>query len=219
MIAPEYTSFFNSLTQNNSKEWFHANKKTYDEQVKKPFLELLSQLITRLEPLEPNLDPDAKAALFRINRDIRFSKDKTPYNTLMKASLVPGGKKSGWPGYHLGIGSEHIHVGGGLIGVKSPALKSIRALIATETAEFMAIMEDPTFVELYGTLQGEQAKRIDKAYKALLAKTPHIANKQFYAMKKLPLAGHLNSEKIADEIMVHFKAIFPLNQYLKKAFI
>ena len=77
--------------QRNNKEWFHKNKKSY-EGAKNAFLALLDSLIHELSLLDSNISPVAKDALFRINRDIRFSKDKTPYNTLLKAGFSPGGK-------------------------------------------------------------------------------------------------------------------------------
>ena len=86
MIDQNYISFFKGLEKNNYKEWFDEHRKEYDDYVRKPFIELIEALIPALLEIEPKLHTDAKKTLFRINRDVRFSKDKTPYNTLMKAS-------------------------------------------------------------------------------------------------------------------------------------
>ena len=95
-----------------NKEWFHANKKRYENDVKEPFLELLSELLPILHEWDNRILTDEKKAMFRINRDVRFSKDKTPYHTILKAGFSPNGKKSMLPGYYLGISQDSVHVWG-----------------------------------------------------------------------------------------------------------
>ncbi|MEL7124463.1 MAG: DUF2461 domain-containing protein [Bacteroidota bacterium] len=169
--------------------------------------------------MEPGISPHSKDALFRINRDLRFSKDKTPYHTLLKAGFAVGGKKSVYPGYYLGISAEKIHVGGGLFQLRSADLKKVRSLIAKETDAFLQIINQPSFVSSFGALKGEKSKRLDPTVKASLEKTPFVANKQFYAMKEIVLNDWLNSALLHNEIMSYFKEISPLNQFLKKAFL
>ncbi|MEL7427046.1 MAG: DUF2461 domain-containing protein [Bacteroidota bacterium] len=219
MVTKSYVDFFRGLEKNNHKEWFHANKQAYENDVKQPFLRLLEALLPELLSLDAAISADPKDALFRINRDIRFSKDKTPYHTLLKASLTPGGKKSGLPGFYLGISAYSIHVGGGMIQLKGPALKAIRVAIAERTEEFMAIVKADSFTTKFGELKGESAKRMDKQFQATLEKTPLIALKQFYAMRELPLAAHLNSSEVPTMILNYFKAIHPLNHFLKSALL
>jgi len=218
MITKNYVTFFKGLEKNNNKEWFHANKSTYENEIKKPFLELLESLIPAIKELEAEISLNPKDALFRVNRDIRFSKDKTPYNTMMKAGFAPGGKKSVLPGYYLGIDAEKIHVGGGLFNLKGPELKNVRTLIAESPDEFIKIVDSKSFLNSFGKLKGEQAKRLDKSFEAILKKTSYIANKQFYAMQDIPLTNYLNSDKLPQLILNSFNEISKLNNYLKKAF-
>ena len=218
MITKKYTSFFKQLAQHNNKDWFHENKKTYEQDVKKPFLNLLEILIPEIELLEPEISTNPKDALFRINRDVRFSKDKTPYNTLLKAGFSAGGRKSVLPGYYLGISAEKIHVGGGLFNVKTHELKKIRKLIAKETELFNTIVNNKDFVQKFGTLKGEKAKRLDASFQSVQAKMPYIANKQFYAMQEIPLEQYYCSDELPKMILMYFKEINPLNKFLKKAF-
>lgn len=100
-FTPEYINFFNNLEKNNSKIWFDENRKLYEESVKKPFNSFISELILEILQFDDSIDIHTKNAIFRINRDIRFSKDKTPYNTHKRAALVKGGRKSPYPGYYL----------------------------------------------------------------------------------------------------------------------
>lgn len=218
MITQNYITFFKDLEKNNNREWFHQHKEDYEKDVKKPFLAVLENLIPEISNLEPAISPDPKDALFRINKDVRFSKDKTPYHTLLKAGFAPGGKKSCLPGYYLGISAEKIHVGGGLFNVQTADLKTLRNLIAENTDEFIEIVHSDSFVSTFKTLKGEQAKRLDKSFEPLLVKTPYIANKQFYAMRELPLADYLDSGKILSVVTDTFKEIYPLNQFLKNAY-
>lgn len=218
MITQDYTTFFKGLEKNNNKEWFHDHKKDYENHVKAPFVNLLESLIPSIVKLEPQISLQAKDALFRINKDIRFSKDKTPYHTLLKAGFASGGKKSMLPGFYLGISADTIHAGGGLFNVKGPELKKIRSLIADETDEFLAIVSNKEFENTFGGLKGEQAKRVDKTFEDILAKTPYILNKQFYAMAESPLSDYYDSKKLVAHIQKHFEVISKLNKFLGKAF-
>lgn len=88
-----FLKFFKSLNKNNHKEWFDKNKSTYEASVKKPFEKLVADLIFKMQKLHPGFQCEVKDAVFRINRDIRFSKDKTPYKTNVSAVICHGGRK------------------------------------------------------------------------------------------------------------------------------
>jgi len=218
MIAQEFSTFFAGLSQNNSKAWFDEHRKDYENHAKKPFIALLDKIIPQLSAIEPGISMNPKDALFRINRDIRFSADKTPYNTLMKAGFSPGGKKSFLPGYYLGIGAESLHMGGGLFNVKPPEVKAVRDLIADEMDEFNGIIKSASFKSAFGELSGDKAKRLDKRHQEVLERCPEIANKQFYAMTKVPLKGWLGKEGLDKEVMKYFLEISKLNKFLNQAF-
>ena len=218
MITKAYSDFFKELAKNNHKEWFHANKKRYENEVKAPFLNLLDELLPKLIAWDDRILPDPKKALFRINRDIRFSKDKSPYNTIMKAGFSPGGKKSELPGYYLGIDAENVHVGGGLFMVSTPELKNVRKYIADHAPKLIQIVEDSKFRNAFGVLKGEKAKRLDKEFLEVAEKTDLIYHKQFYAFAEFPVSPFYGSNRLVDEIIGHFEIINPLSAYLKKAF-
>ncbi|MBO6573619.1 MAG: DUF2461 domain-containing protein [Balneola sp.] len=218
MIDQSYISFFEELEKNNHKEWFDEHRKDYENHVRKPFIELIEALIPALLEIESDLHTDAKKTLFRINRDIRFSKDKTPYNTLMKASLSSEGKKSEVPGFYVGIGAEHVHVGGGLYQLSKDRLTKSRDLIASHKKEFISIINDPEFKSNFGELQGERNKRLDKKYADLEDELPYIANKQFYAMAKFNTSSFVKDNNQVEALMKYFRAIQPLHAFLNRAF-
>lgn len=218
MITTSYTNFFAQLSENNHKEWFDTHRKEYEQQVRAPFIELVDSLIPGLMEIAPSILPDAKKALFRINRDIRFSKDKTPYNTLMKAGLSPGGKKSELPGFYLGIGADFVHVGGGLYQLSKEALHNVRTKIASDTDEFLSILDNEAFKKCFGELQGEQNKRIDSEFHPIIDKTSLILNKQFYTMAKVPTSQFINESNQAEFLMGYYRTIQPLHSFLNTAF-
>lgn len=218
MITREYITFFEELSANNNKEWFDKNRKRYEEHVRQSFTELVESLIPGLMEIEPSILPDAKKALFRINRDIRFSADKTPYNTMMKAGLSPGGKKSELPGFYLGIGTDFVHMGGGLYQLDKDALKNVRLLIAAHTDEFLSILSNASFKKHFGELKGDRNKRIDPEFQSVTDKTNYILNKQFYAMATLPTSQFINESNQAEVLMGYYRAVQPLHSFLNKAF-
>ncbi len=218
MITQAYSDFFKELAANNNKEWFHANKKRYETDVKGPFIKLVEELTPGLLKLDSNISTVAKDALFRINRDVRFSKDKTPYHTLMKASLAPGGKKSALPGFYLGMSQDEIFVGGGVFKLQPDVLHKLRHLIKDNGETFSKIVESKSFVEHFGPLQGDKAKRYDKELMEAAKTNPYISHKSMYAMKTVSLSDHLNSEELPETIMAYFKKINPLLTFIKKAF-
>ncbi|MEL6917516.1 MAG: DUF2461 domain-containing protein [Bacteroidota bacterium] len=217
MITKAHHTFFRELEENNTKEWFHANKKRYEKEVKAPFLELLTALMPLLTQWDNRIVPDPKKSMFRINRDIRFSKDKSPYHLILKAGFSPNGRKSALPGYYLGIDADHIHVGGGLFMIQGPELYKVRNYISKHTDALLKIVSAKDFTNNFGTLKGEKAKRLDKSLWEVTHKTDLIYNKQFYVMAEFPLEPFFNSTILVEEVIQHFKSVRPLNTYLNAA--
>lgn len=217
MISKSYSLFFRELEENNHTAWFKGNKQRFEEEVKIPFLDLVERLIAELLKLDAEISTNPKEALFRLNKDLRFTKDQQPYHTLMKAAIAPGGKRSGQPGYYLGIGAHSLHVGGGLFRLDSKRLARLRERISDDPSVLPSIVEHSDFISFFGALQGERAKRLPKAYQPYLAKTPYLAHKQYYAMQELELNPLLDSDKLVQVILERFKVIARLNAFLKLA--
>ncbi len=217
MITAAYSQFFSDLAQNNEREWFQANKKRYEQHVKKPFTQLIDTLIPQIQELDKDIIVQAKDTLFRINRDVRFSKDKTPYNVIMKAGLAAGGRKSELPGFYLGIDANEIHVGGGMFGVSTERLQKIRAYLVANQEEFLEIISAEPFVSHFANLLGERLKRAPKGFDVDINAFPFVLNKQFYAMARLNLAEYIDKPDLDKILFNYFKQINPLNDYLKSA--
>src|SRR5688572_23573096 len=113
-FSTDFIKFFKDLAKNNSSEWFNENRKVYEKEVKKPFATFVEEMIGRIRTHEPQVKIKAADAIMRINKDIRFSKDKTPYNTHVAANISPFGKKDkSYPGFYFQFSADGIKIVGG----------------------------------------------------------------------------------------------------------
>ncbi len=215
-FTEEYLKFFEGLAENNHKEWFDANRGRYETAVKKPFNAFVEAVIGRVQHLEPDMHLTPKDAVFRINRDVRFSKDKAPYKTQMSAFLAAGGKKSPLPGYYFELAANGIRFGGGLYMLEKEALYRVRQEIAYHPDEFSSLLAAKDFVEKFGSLQGTANKTVPAEFKDTFARQPLIANKQFYYMAELP-PGKLLAANLPDIIYQYAAAASPMNHFLRRA--
>jgi uncharacterized protein (TIGR02453 family) len=216
-FTSDFNQFFIDLAPNNNKEWFDANRKRYETSVKEPFEAFVAEVIQRVAKVDPAVTITPREAIFRVNRDIRFSKDKTPYKMKMSAVVAAGGRKdhsSG--GIYFEIGPENVAFYGGQYQPEKEQLLMIREHIAGNLKKFKTLREDKAFVERFGSIQGERNKIVPAEFKEAFAKEPLIANKQFYWMAELPPSA-VTSPKLADLLMDHYTAMGPLNNFLAAA--
>ncbi len=215
---PEFIKFFKALSKNNNKEWFDEHRKTYQKEIKEPFAAFVEEMITRIRKHEPEVTIEAKDAIFRINKDIRFSKDKTPYKTNVSANISRYGRKDkAYPGFYFELSHEAVRVFGGAYMVETPVLLKIRERIAAKPDAFAKAYSQADFKKKFGTVQGEQNKRLPSDFAAVAEKEPLIANKQFYYTGNLAPEIILKDE-LPDVLMEHYLAGKPFNDYLKQAF-
>jgi len=213
-FTADYNTFFKDLARSNNKEWFDANRKRYEQSVKEPFAAFVLELIKRVHALDKQVHIEPKDAIYRINRDIRFSKDKTPYKLSCSAIISAGGRKDqSAPGMYFALGPEHVAIYGGRYQPEADELRLIRQRIAGNRRQFKALREDKTFVKLFGTIEGERNKVLPAELKAAAEKEPLLYNKQFYWAAELP-AKLVTEPKLADILMEHYRAMRPLNEFL-----
>lgn len=215
-LTKDFFTFFKELENNNTREWFHENKELYELAVKQPFHELVEDLIYRIAGEEPGFDLVPKDAIFRIHRDIRFSKNKKPYKLHMAAHLSPGGRKSDIPGLYLHIGNNECMVGGGAYMLSKEQLYSVRKAIAAAPEECETLLRDKKFHERYGVLQGEKNKVVPAEFKQAAQGYPLIANKQFYYMAAVEPAIFL-SDDVPDILMEYYRAGRSVNEFFTRA--
>jgi len=216
-FTQDFIDFFKELSQNNHKEWFHANKKRYEASVKNPFYALLGDIIKEFQKEDPLMNLEVKNAVARINRDIRFSKDKTPYNTHVTAFISREGKKNkSIPGLFLRFSPEMVGIMGGCYGPDKEQLIKLRTVMSQDGKAFRKLINAKSFKNKFGEIQGDVSKRIPKEFKEAAQIEPLVANKQFYFVAEREPELLLQKD-LLKEIMKYWKTMKPVSEFLKNA--
>lgn len=216
-FSKEFIRFFKELKKNNTSAWFNENRKLYEKEVKEPFKKLVDEVIQQIRAVDPEVGIEASDAIFRINRDIRFAKDKSPYNTHVSANISRYGRNGkDYPGFYFQLSSDKILVGGGAYMLEKEGLYNLREHIMKNAAKFEKIIGNSDFIKKYGGIQGEKNKIVQPEFKDALAKQPLIANKQFYYMTELG-PEKVTSPDLVDFLMEYYHAGKAVNDFLKSA--
>ena len=217
-FTKDFIDFFKELSKNNKKEWFDSNRKRYEKSVKQPFAEFVQEMIDRIRADDPKVDISTKDAIFRINRDVRFSKDKTPYKTHMAAIISARGKKDkGFPGNYFQLGADELRIYGGAHMVEKEVLYRLRKQIVGNMKGFSNVLNAKEFKSKFGEIHGEQNKRIPGEFQAAAEKQPLIFNKGFYYFAKFD-PKLLVDDNLTDTFMDYYHAGKPVNEFFRKAF-
>lgn len=202
--------FLSDLALNNNRPWFDANKNRYEAARENiaAWADEVHRLLSRTDVLET---PSGKKSLFRIYRDVRFSKNKAPYKTNISGQFVREGKlRRG--GYYFSFSPTELVVGGGFYDIEKEDLKRIREEIAFDGARLRSIMRDPAFVATYGQMLGEQLKTAPQGYPKDHPEIELLRYKQFYAMRNFSLEEVL-SESFAQQAADAFLCLRPFFDY------
>lgn len=216
-FTPDFLQFFIELAPNNHKDWFDLNRKRYEKSVKEPFKEFVEHIIKEITKTDASFkDLEAKDCIFRINRDIRFSKDKTPYKMNVSAVVAPEGKKSkAVNGIYFEFGPEHVRVYGGIYEIDKDDLLTVREGIAIDLKGFQEAYSNPRFKKVFGTILGEKNKVIPKELKEAAEKEPLIFNKQWYFYAQFDAETVLDP-KLDQLLLDCFEAGKPVEHYFNK---
>lgn len=212
-----FFEFLKELEANNTKEWFDENRSRYEKDVKKPFEDFSIELGQKIIEFDPEIMRDFKKGIFRINRDIRFSKNKTPYKTNRSVAYSKNGKNDvADPGYYIELSPKGCFIAGGAWCPSTENIKKIRKEIYYNTEEFHSIVLDTIFKEVLGGIKGETSKRLDKETSEWLKDSEFIINKQFYFFQEINFKECLNIDFV-DQLSAKLKIGFSFNQFLRKA--
>jgi uncharacterized protein (TIGR02453 family) len=217
-FTPSLFTFLRELAENNNREWFQDNKSRYEQHVKDPALRLIADFGPRLKKISPHFRADPRAvggSLFRIHRDTRFSKDKSPYKTHTGIQFRHElGKDAYAPGFYLHLEPGQVFCGVGSWHPDSTTLRKIRE----------AIVDDPTawkravgkrFRELYD-LEGESLKRAPKGVDPEHPQIEDLRRKDFIGVTRLSQKA-VTSPGFADELASTFKAGGSLVRFICRA--
>jgi len=207
--------FLSDLKQHNDREWFNQNRKRYEAAKLnyETFVQEVINSITTFDPIFRGLE--AKSCTFRINRDIRFSTDKSIYKTHMGAFIVRGGKKNGdkYTGYYVHVEPGNSFIAGGAHIPPAGWLKAIREKIAEQGDELVRIINNRDFVKYYGSIDGEKLKTAPKGFPKDHPHVDLLKFKSYLAVKSFT-DKEITSGECFDEIVKGFRTMKPFNDFL-----
>jgi uncharacterized protein (TIGR02453 family) len=213
-ISKSNFDFLKKLAKNNNREWFTENKELYESN-RSDIIEFTDEVLELLKTHD-NIDTvSGKKALFRVYRDVRFSKDKTPYKTNYSASFSRSTKLLRG-GYYVHIESGNSFLGGGFWGPSSSDLKLVRNNILEFGDELKAIISSEEFVRNFGGLEGSQLKTSPKGFDKDHKQIELLRYKQFLAVKRFT-DEEVMSEDFANKVNDGFVAMRPFFDYMSEA--
>jgi len=217
MLERETFDFLKKLEKNNDREWFNANKKVF-ESANANVTAFTGSLIDKLGKFDAEvagLDP--KACVFRIYRDIRFSKDKSPYKTNLGAYVAPGGRKSMAPGYYFHVQPGRCFFAGGKHMPDGSELLKIRNAIVKNTDEFLKIVNKKSFRAMFGELHGDKLKSSPKGFEPDHEAVEYLKLKEFMAFVEFPNENDVLAPDFPKSLAKIAKEMYPLITFLRKA--
>ncbi len=215
-------AFLSELSENNNRAWFVMNKPRYDI-LRAEFLQLATELITGIQKFDPAIAGcEPKKALFRINRDVRFGHDKSPYKTTFSSSILPSGRKKpsegGGPAYYFQLDANgRLFFACGEYMPPADRLKAIREHIINDEAGFEKLLKDKKLKQTFGELQEEgKLKRPPKGYDADLKHVEYLKLKNFMVWTECPYQG-LGSDEVKQTLLKAYQSALPLVHWLRSA--
>lgn len=217
MISKQTLNFLKGLKKHNNKEWFEANRPVY-EQCRSEYQVFIGEVLTGLKKVDNTLaDLEAKKCMFRINRDIRFSKNKDPYKTNFGSYFSKGGKNIQCAGYYFHLEPGASFVAGGYWMPPSPDLKKIRSEIDYCFDEFKTLLKAKSFRTAFDDLDREAVlSRPPQGYEADNPALEYLKLKSFTVTSAVS-DEELLDQKLVKKIVQHFEAIKPFIYFLNRS--
>ncbi|MBK5272214.1 MAG: DUF2461 domain-containing protein [Bacteroidia bacterium] len=219
MLQSSTIKFLKDLKKNNNKPWFDTHRDVY-EKAKKDFEQFIQSVIDKHSKNDKTIkDLIAKNCLFRINRDVRFSKDKSPYKSNFGASINKGGKKAQTAGYYFHLEPGQCFTGGGIWMPMPDDLKKVRQEIDYNLAEFKKIIVSKKFKSVYGDLSRDSEyllSRVPKGYEPDNPAAEFLKLKSFIAMIQIKDAD-LTSKDLLKKTVAAFEVLQPLLSFINES--
>ena len=217
MLQATTIQFLKALKKNNNRDWFEKNRPVY-EAAKKDYLAFVGEVLGALSSVDNSLiELEPKQCVFRINRDVRFSKNKEPYKTNFGASFSKGGKKIQCAGYYFHLEPGACFIGGGLWMPMAPELKKLRQEIDYCFKEFSGILKQTKFKTNYAELSSsEKLVRPPKGYEIDNPALEFLKLKSFVASRPI-LDTALLDKQLVKKTITDFKIIAPFVHFLNRA--
>jgi uncharacterized protein (TIGR02453 family) len=219
MLTKESLQFLDDLKKNNNRDWFQDNKKRY-EVFKKDYHQLVSDFLDAMKPLDPSLELlEVKNCTFRINRDIRFSKDKSPYKAHLGVWMSTGAKGANRAGYYVHIEKGASFIAGGFYSPDPEDLKKVRKEIAFFYDDLQEILNDKNFKKEFGSLdinENNSLKSMPRGYEKDHPAIEFLKLKSFTATQKYDIS-EVTQKDFVSTVSKKLIALKPLNEFINRA--
>ena len=224
MLSPFFTkkmvSFFRGLEKNNRREWFTPRKEAFEAHVREPMLAAAAKVNDAIKRFAiDNALADPAKSLYRIYRDTRFSKDKTPYK-LHIGALFPrkGLPRHAGSGFYFGVSHKWVQIAGGVYGPGPEELAALRKAIAADTSAFLKIIQSPGIAKVMGKLAGDKLARLPRGFEthADTDVAEYLRMKQLYWYVELPVSVAL-SPGLVNEVVTRFKPMAAAMRWMDDA--
>lgn len=208
--------FLTELSENNTKLWFDEHKKDFDL-IHKDFKRIINELSQEIHEFDTSLIPaKAETYIFRIYKDLRFSKEKIPYKTHLAAYICNGGRKSPKAGYYIHFEPNNSFIAGGVYKPPTPIIQSVRQEIYFSHKEFFKIIENKDFINLLDGLMDDKLNKVPKDFPNNHPASEHLKYKSLIASKNFSNTEVLKSD-FFDTVIHTFKALQPLNTFINNS--
>jgi uncharacterized protein (TIGR02453 family) len=215
----ELFKFLSELAENNDRAWFQDNKERYRRAVQEPMLGFISAIASPLRSISPHFIADPKptgGSLFRIYRDVRFSRDKRPYKTHAGAQFRHSrGRDVHAPGFYLHLEPGNVFVGAGIWHPAGPTLAAVRDAIVEDEDGWQAALSDAKFTAKH-TLGGDSLKRAPRGYDPDHPQVQHLKRKDFVSYAQLSERDAC-SRRFLDTVVETFRSATPFMRFLTEA--
>jgi len=219
MLTKESLQFLDDLKRNNNREWFQENKKRY-EVFKKDYHQLVSDFLDVMKPLDPSLEfLEVKNCTFRINRDIRFSKDKSPYKSHLGVWMSAGAKGANRSGYYVHIEKGASFIAGGFYSPDAEDLKKVRKEIAFFYDDLQEILNNKDFKKEFGSLdinENNSLKSMPRGYEKDHPAIEFLKLKSFTATQVYDIS-EVTQKDFVSKMSKKLIALKPLNEFINRA--
>lgn len=208
--------FLSQLKKNNNKEWFEKNRDRYTE-LRSEFFDLTAAVLMSMVEFDPSLaSVEPKHCIFRINRDVRFSKDKSPYKTQFASAISPEGKGGMVPMYYFHIDHQgELIIAGGVYDPDGDTLKKIRNFIAAHPEKIEKIIKNKKIMGRFNEIWGEQLVRLPKGFDESVRYPELIRKKRFILEEDIKVSG-LSDDKLFSRLHDNFKLMYPFIEWLRE---
>jgi len=219
-LPKEGIAFLRALKKNNDREWFTPRKAEFEATVKQPMIELVTAIHREMMRFAPQYVGEPAKCVYRIYRDTRFSKDKTPYKTYASALLLRNGfdRHAGSAGIYFSVSPTEIEVAGGVYAPDRDVLLTVRQYIADNHNQFRATFAAPKVRKLFGELWGDSVTRLPKGFDAEHPAEDLIRRKHYILSAQLD-PKMATTPKLAGEILRRIEAMMPFVEFLNKPLI